>query len=100
MHLLPDSLPGLMARFVAEYRVNHLVEGLPGVNGNRPECAPALLISRQAAAYVLARVPGTAPLVVLARIQPCQHGGLVDLQQGHLDEAVGQLQLIVRTAAE
>jgi hypothetical protein len=34
----PDSLPGLMARLVAEYRVHHLVEELPGVNGNRPEC--------------------------------------------------------------
>ena len=66
---LPDSLPGLMAGLVAEYRVHHLVEGLPGVNGNRPECAQAVLISRQEAAYVLARVPGTAPLVVLARIQ-------------------------------
>ena len=65
---LPDSWPGLMARLVAEYRIHHLIEGLPGVYGNRPECAQAILISRQEAAYVLARVPGTAPLVVLARI--------------------------------
>ena len=53
-----------MARLVAEYRIHHLIEGLPGVNGNRPECAQAILISRQEAAYVLARVPGPAPLVV------------------------------------
>ncbi len=32
-----------------------------------------------------------APLDVPARIQPCQHGGLVDLQQEHLGEAIGQL---------
>jgi hypothetical protein len=30
-------------------------------------------------------------VVVTARIQPGQHGGLVDLQQEHLSEAIGQL---------
>jgi hypothetical protein len=39
-------------------------------------------------------------VVVPARIQPCQHGGLVDLQQQHLNEAIGQLELIGRTAAD
>ena len=41
----------------------------------------------------------TPVVVVPTRIQPCQHRGLVDLQQEHPAEAVGQLQLIVRTTA-
>ena len=38
--------------------------------------------------------------VVPARIYACQHRGLVDLQQEHLSEAVGQLQLVLRSAAD
>jgi len=54
--------------------------------------AQAVLQFRQLAAQVLASVPDTAPVVVVpARIQSCQHRGLVDLQQEHLGEAVGQL---------
>ena len=74
-----------------EYRVHHLVEGLSGVDGNRPECAQAVLQFRQLAAQLLASVPDTAPVVVVpACVQSCQHGGLVDLKQKHLSEAVGQ----------
>ena len=35
---------------VGEYRVHHLVEGLPGVDEDRPECAQAVLQFRQLAA--------------------------------------------------
>ena len=35
---------------VGEYRVRHLVEGLPGVDGDRPGCAQAVLQFRQLAA--------------------------------------------------
>ena len=53
------------------------------------------------AAQVLAGVPDMGLVVVnQARIQSCQHRGLVDLQQEHLAEAVGQFVLIVRTAAD
>ena len=97
---MPGSAGGRAGRRAGEYRGCHLVERLGGVDGRRPGCAQPVLVSGQEAAYVLARVPGTAPLVVLARIQPYQHGGLIDLQQEHLGEAIGQLQLIVRAAAQ
>jgi len=76
---------------VGEYRVYHLVEGLPGVDGNRAGCAQAVLQFRQFAAQVLPSVADTAPVVILARIYSGQHRGLVDLQQEHPGEAVGQL---------
>ena len=76
---------------MGQYRVHHLVEGLPGVDGNRPGFAQAILQFRQLAAKVLASVADAAPVVVVpARVQPCQHGGLVDLQQEYLSKAVGQ----------
>ena len=39
-----------LADVVGEYRVYHLVKGLPGVDGDRAECAQAGLISGQKAA--------------------------------------------------
>jgi hypothetical protein len=60
---LGARLPGGLARGGAgqragEYRVHHLVEGLlPCVDGDRPECSQAVLMSRQPAAQVLASVP-------------------------------------------
>jgi len=100
-----NRLAGLARRGASqragEYRVRHLAGGLPGVDGDRPGCAQAVLQFRQLAAQVLAGVPDTAPVVVVpARIQSGQHGGLVDLQQEHLSEAAGQLELIVRAAAD
>ena len=41
---------GGAAQRVGEYRVHHLAEGLPGVNGDRAECARAGLNFRQPAA--------------------------------------------------
>src|ERR1700677_5199484 len=89
-----------LARGSGEYRVYHLVERLPGVNGDRPGCTQAVLQLRQFAAQVFASVPDAAPVVVLPRIYSRQHGGLVDLQQEHLSEAAGQLLLVVRSAAD
>ena len=75
-----------------QYRGSHLAEGQPGVDADRAGCAQPVLVSGQKAAQVLASVPDPAPVVVVAaRIQPRQHGGLIDLQQEHLGEAVGQL---------
>ena len=77
---------------MGQYRVHHLVEGLPCVDGDRPGCSQAVLVSRQPAAQVLASVPDAAPFVVPAwRIQSCQHRGLVHLKQEYLGEAIGQL---------
>ncbi len=41
---------GRVSQRVGEYRVQHLVEGLPGVDGDRAGCAQAGLISGQKAA--------------------------------------------------
>src|SRR5580700_11736041 len=84
-----------------EYRVDYLVGGLPGIDGDRAGRAQAVLQYRQLATQVLPRVPDVAPVVIVpARIQSRQHSGLVDLQQEHLSEAVGHLWLVVRTAAD
>ena len=88
-------------RGVGEYRIHHLLEGLPGVDRDGSGCAQAVLQFRQPAACVLASVSGAAPGVVPAwRSQSCEHRGLVDFQQEHLSEAVGQLQFVVCPAAE
>ena len=77
---------------MTEYLVHHVVQGAPGVDGNRPGRTHAVLISRQLAALVLASVSDTAEFLVSA-CQSCQHRRLVNLQQEHLSEAIGQLQL-------
>jgi hypothetical protein len=46
------------------------------------------------------RQTGGSPVIVLARIYSCQHDGLVDHQQEHVSEAIGQLELVGRTAAD
>ena len=82
----------LLAVDGGEDRVHYLDEGLPGVDRDRTRRAQAVLQYRQLAAQVLAGVPDAAPVVFPARrIQPGQHGGLVDLQQEHRREAIGQL---------
>jgi len=59
---------GWVSQDAGEDCLHHLVEGLSGIDDNRPERAKAILVSPQEAAYVLTRVPSSAPLIVLARI--------------------------------
>ena len=72
----------------------------PGDDGNRPGCTERPCYSGSLRRWYSRVSPIRPHSFVPALVQPSQHGGLVDLQQEHLSEAIGQLQLIVRTAAD
>jgi hypothetical protein len=97
--VIDRSARGGVSQRAGEYRVRHLVERLPGVDRDHPECAQAGLISRQEPAQLLASIPDAAPVIVRARIYARQHRGLIDLQQEHVRETISQLKLVGRAAA-